>query len=183
MDKLSVKYRELTYPSTSRSLSSWVCDPHTWIEAIEQVDQYNYLGIELDPKLSYKNHVIKIATKCKQVIGALCRTACASGSWKKSFQSSIRQQLNRLWPMPWRHGTHLFLTYTSIKFSRNIYIIINYMKWVFFNHSESFSCLSMKYYLTFDNFLYKKQLNQGFKNPPKSSLIILFFQVWSSQII
>jgi hypothetical protein len=45
-------------------------------EKIEQVENFRYLGIDLDAKLSYKNHVTRIATKCKQQIGALCRTIC-----------------------------------------------------------------------------------------------------------
>src|SRR4051794_17335573 len=43
-------------------------------EKIEQVQQFRYLGIEMDPKLSYNNHTAKVSTKCRQAIGALCRT-------------------------------------------------------------------------------------------------------------
>uniref|UniRef100_A0A914C308 Endonuclease n=1 Tax=Acrobeloides nanus TaxID=290746 RepID=A0A914C308_9BILA len=41
---------------------------------IEQVKQYRYIGIDLDPKLDYKNHVARITTKCKQATGTLNRT-------------------------------------------------------------------------------------------------------------
>jgi hypothetical protein len=43
-------------------------------ERIDRVEQARYLGIELDTKLSYKNHATKVITKSKQAIGALCRT-------------------------------------------------------------------------------------------------------------
>jgi hypothetical protein len=42
-------------------------------EKIEQIKQSRYLGIELDQKLNYKDHITKISTKCRQAIGALCR--------------------------------------------------------------------------------------------------------------
>jgi hypothetical protein len=41
---------------------------------IEQVEQFRYLGVDLNPKMSYKHHVGRIVTKYKQAIGALCRT-------------------------------------------------------------------------------------------------------------
>uniref|UniRef100_A0A914DCM0 Reverse transcriptase domain-containing protein n=1 Tax=Acrobeloides nanus TaxID=290746 RepID=A0A914DCM0_9BILA len=39
---------------------------------IERMEKFLYLGIDLDPKLRYKNHIPRIAAK--QAIGALCRT-------------------------------------------------------------------------------------------------------------
>jgi len=43
-------------------------------DTIKQVETFKYLGVDLDPKLTYKNHVARIAVKGKQVLGALCRT-------------------------------------------------------------------------------------------------------------
>uniref|UniRef100_A0A914DJF2 Uncharacterized protein n=1 Tax=Acrobeloides nanus TaxID=290746 RepID=A0A914DJF2_9BILA len=43
-------------------------------ERIDRVEQARYLGIELDMKLSYKNHAAKVTMKSKQAIEALCRT-------------------------------------------------------------------------------------------------------------
>jgi len=43
-------------------------------ERIEQVDNFRYLGVDLDPKMSYRNHVKRMVTKTKQMLGALCRT-------------------------------------------------------------------------------------------------------------
>lgn len=40
---------------------------------IEEVQEVKYLGVHLDPKLSYANHVRRTSTKCKQATGALCR--------------------------------------------------------------------------------------------------------------
>lgn len=40
---------------------------------IEQVSNFKYLGVELDPKLSYSNQVRRVSTKCKQAMGALSR--------------------------------------------------------------------------------------------------------------
>lgn len=52
---------------------------------IERVNQLKYLGVNLDPKLSYVNHVYAISTKCKQAMGALSR---ATRKWipKSTFE-------------------------------------------------------------------------------------------------
>uniref|UniRef100_A0A914EFE4 Uncharacterized protein n=1 Tax=Acrobeloides nanus TaxID=290746 RepID=A0A914EFE4_9BILA len=41
---------------------------------IERVENFRYLEIDPKSKLSYKNHVSRIATKYNQAISALCRT-------------------------------------------------------------------------------------------------------------
>uniref|UniRef100_A0A914DPF7 Uncharacterized protein n=1 Tax=Acrobeloides nanus TaxID=290746 RepID=A0A914DPF7_9BILA len=61
-------------------------------EKIERVDQFRYLGIDLDPKLCYGNHVARITMKCKQALGALCRTVrkwTPKHVFTKLYQSTI----------------------------------------------------------------------------------------------
>jgi hypothetical protein len=43
-------------------------------QALEQVTVYKYLGVDIDEKLSFSQHVDKVTIKAKQAIGAMCRT-------------------------------------------------------------------------------------------------------------
>lgn len=76
------KYRSLDLTLNARKTKAMIMclnQPTTDIElsingtAIEKVTQLKYLGVHLDPKLSYANHVHTISTKCKQAMGALSR--------------------------------------------------------------------------------------------------------------
>uniref|UniRef100_A0A914C9A6 Reverse transcriptase domain-containing protein n=1 Tax=Acrobeloides nanus TaxID=290746 RepID=A0A914C9A6_9BILA len=81
MEKISSKYRALSLSLNAMKCKSMLftafnhhydLDLEIGNEKIEHVKQFRYLGIDLDPKLCYKNHVAKV--KCRQSIGALCRT-------------------------------------------------------------------------------------------------------------
>uniref|UniRef100_A0A914BXJ0 Reverse transcriptase n=1 Tax=Acrobeloides nanus TaxID=290746 RepID=A0A914BXJ0_9BILA len=61
-------------------------------EEIENVENIRYLGVDLDPKLSFKNHVQRIATKTKQAIGALSRTVhkwAPIGTFEKLYKTTV----------------------------------------------------------------------------------------------
>uniref|UniRef100_A0A914CP56 Uncharacterized protein n=1 Tax=Acrobeloides nanus TaxID=290746 RepID=A0A914CP56_9BILA len=82
MDQLAAKYEEMDLSLNSKKSKFMLMTPghkrpdisvKIGGEVIEQIEQFQYLGVELDPKLSYKNHVARMTTKCKQAIGALCR--------------------------------------------------------------------------------------------------------------
>jgi hypothetical protein len=83
LERLSMKYRELELSLNAKKSKLILLTPSNnhhdmdvsiGGEKIEQVDKIRYLGIDLDPKLSYKNHAAKITTKCRQAIEALCKT-------------------------------------------------------------------------------------------------------------
>ena len=65
-------------------------------EKIEIVQDFRYLGVQLDSKLSYKNHVEYITTKCRQAIGALCRTVrkwASLSTFKTLYTTTIEPML------------------------------------------------------------------------------------------
>jgi hypothetical protein len=41
---------------------------------LEQVQEYKYLGVDVDDKFTFSNHTTRVSCKAKQAIGALCRT-------------------------------------------------------------------------------------------------------------
>uniref|UniRef100_A0A914CWK3 Reverse transcriptase domain-containing protein n=1 Tax=Acrobeloides nanus TaxID=290746 RepID=A0A914CWK3_9BILA len=83
MDALAAKYRQIDLELNAKKTKIMIMSPSkaqpdlsVLLEGkeIEKVDQFRYLGVDLDPKLFYRNHVSRITSKCKQAIGALCRT-------------------------------------------------------------------------------------------------------------
>uniref|UniRef100_A0A914D1Z8 Reverse transcriptase domain-containing protein n=1 Tax=Acrobeloides nanus TaxID=290746 RepID=A0A914D1Z8_9BILA len=98
---LTKKYEEICLSLNSKKSKFMLLNPShktfdlavsIYGEEIERVDQFRYFGIDLDPKLCYRNHVARITMKCKQALGALCRTVrkwAPKHVFTKLYQSTI----------------------------------------------------------------------------------------------
>jgi ribonucleases P/MRP protein subunit RPP40 len=76
IESLSEKYRDIELELNFKKCKSMMINPsnksYKLLISLND-EQFRYLGVDLDPKMSYKHHVGRIVTKCKQAIGALCR--------------------------------------------------------------------------------------------------------------
>jgi hypothetical protein len=89
-------------------------------DKIDRVDKFKYLGVDLDPKLCYVNHVQRIITKCKQAMGTLNRTARKWTSrqvFKKLYSTTIEMML--LYAVDAWYPSHIGLQNSVEKFKKS----------------------------------------------------------------
>uniref|UniRef100_A0A914C3N3 Reverse transcriptase domain-containing protein n=1 Tax=Acrobeloides nanus TaxID=290746 RepID=A0A914C3N3_9BILA len=100
------KYKEIALDLNSKKTKWMALSPgkrnhqlnlHIDGEEIERVDTFKYLGVDLDHKMCFKNHVARITTKCRQVIGALNRTVrkfAPRKVFEKLYQTTVEPIMN-----------------------------------------------------------------------------------------
>ena len=57
-------------------------------------DKYDYLGVTIDPKLSWKDHISRVCGKANMTLGLVKRTLHAASQVRKTAYETLVRPLN-----------------------------------------------------------------------------------------